>query len=103
MDKDAMEDELLEVIEMDNAISKANDRLNFVSQDKEFLRAYHLREMALSDWTTGINTATEKGIEKGKIEVAKNLLSKGMALEFIQETTGLDAETISSFAPKGGK
>ena len=79
---------------MDSAISKANERLNFVSQDKEFLRNYHMREMAMSDWTTGVNT----GIEKKLIEVAKNLLHKGMTVEFIQETTGLDKETIQSLA-----
>ena len=100
LDKDTSEEMLEEVIKMDAAINRANERLNFVSQDKEFLRTYHLREMALSDWTTGINTATEKGIEKGiekgKIEVAKNLLNKGMSVEFIKETTNLDLETIKS-------
>ena len=79
---------------MDSAISKANERLNFVSQDKEFLRNYHMREMALSDWTTGVNTA----IEKKALEIAKNLLRKGMTAEFIHETTGLDKETIQSLA-----
>jgi len=77
---------------MDSAINKAYERLNFVTQDKEFLREYHLREMALSDWTTGINTA----IEKNKIEIARNLLKKGLAIDLIHETTGLDIETIRS-------
>jgi predicted transposase/invertase (TIGR01784 family) len=94
-------DEILqEVIQMDSAINKANERLNFVTQDREFLRNYHLREMAMSDWTTGINTATEQGIEKGamqsKIEIAKNLLKSGLAIDFINETTGIDIETIKS-------
>jgi len=84
-----------EVIQMDSAISKANERLNFVSQDKEFLREYHIREMAMSDWTTGVNTA----IEKSRIEIAKNLLRKGMSAEFIHETTGLDMETIKELCP----
>jgi len=90
------EEKLQEVIQMDSAISKANERLNFVTQDKEFLRNYHLREMAMSDWTTGINTATEKGAKQKQIEIAKNLLKKGLAIEFIHETTGLDIETIKS-------
>ena len=85
---------------MDSAINKAYERLNFVTQDKEFLRNYHLRQMAMSDWTTGINTATEKGIAEGamrsKIEIAKNLLSEGLSMELIQKTTGLDLETIQS-------
>jgi predicted transposase/invertase (TIGR01784 family) len=98
-------DEILrEVIKMDPAINKANERLNFVTQDKEFLRNYHLREMAMSDLTTAVDTATEKGIEKGiekgamqkQIEIAKNLLGKGLSIDLIHETTGLDRETIQS-------
>ena len=91
---------------MDSAISKANERLNFVTQDKEFLRNYHLREMAMSDWTTGINTATEKGIEKGivkgamqkQIEIARNSLNEGLPIEIIHKITGLDFETIKSLS-----
>ncbi|MCL2765941.1 MAG: hypothetical protein FWD40_11800 [Treponema sp.] len=37
---------------MDTAIGVANERLEFVSKDKEFLRAYEMREMAMSDLTT---------------------------------------------------
>ena len=77
---------------MDTAISIANERLNFVSQDKEFLRTYHMREMALSDWTTGINTA----FEKGKIEVAKKLIIRKRPIHEIAEDTGLDIEIIKS-------
>ena len=85
---------------MDSAISKAQERLDFVTQDKEVLREYHLREMALMDWNTGIDTATEKGFEKGamqsKIEIARNLLGEGLSIELIHKTTGLDIETIQS-------
>jgi predicted transposase/invertase (TIGR01784 family) len=99
-DVNTPEKTLQEVIQMDSAINKAYERLNFVTQDKEFLRNYHLRQMAMSDWTTGINTATEKGIAEGamrsKIEIAKNLLSEGLSMELIHKTTGLDIETIQS-------
>ena len=77
---------------MDSAINKAYERLNFVTQDKEFLRNYHLREMAMMDWNTGINTA----IHKNNIKIAKNLLNMGLAIDRIHETTGLDIETIQS-------
>jgi len=100
LDVNTPEKTLKEIIHMDSAINKAYERLNFVTQDKEFLREYHLREMALSDWTTGIDTATEKGIEKGamqkQIEIARNLLSEGLSMELIRKTTGLDIETIQS-------
>ena len=90
LDINTPEKTLQEVIQMDSAINKAYERLNFVTQDKEFLRNYHLREMAMSDWTTGVNTA----IEKKQIEIARNLLGEGMSMEFIHKTTGLDIETI---------
>lgn len=77
---------------MNTAIQKADERLSFVTQDKDFLRNYHRRQMELSDWTTGINTA----IEKTKIEVAKNALSKGLSVDLIQELTGLQTEDIIS-------
>ena len=100
LDKDSSEDELEEVIQMDAAINRANERLYFVSQDQEFMRAYEVREKALHDQTTIVNTATEKGIEKGiekgKIGVAKSLLSDGITFELIQKHTGLDIETIKS-------
>ena len=96
LDKDTPEEVLKEVVEMDTAISKANDRLNFVSQDKEFLRAYHLRDMALSDWTTGINTAMEKGIEKRNKEIARNLLKIGDPVEKITSVTGLTYEEVEN-------
>jgi predicted transposase/invertase (TIGR01784 family) len=86
------EETLKEVIKMDSAINKTNERLNFVSQDKEFLRNYEMRTTALSDWTAGVNTAFEKGL----MQAAKNSLSKGLSVELIQEITGLDAETIQS-------
>ena len=66
--------------------------LEFVTKDKDFLRNYDVQEMALSDFTTGVNTA----VEKKQIEIAKNLLTEGLSKELIQKTTGLDMETIQS-------
>jgi predicted transposase/invertase (TIGR01784 family) len=86
------EEILQEVIQMDSTINKTNELLNFVMQDKEALRAYHMREMAMSDWTTGVNTA----IEKKQIEIATNLKRMGLPVAQIAEGTGLDIETIQS-------
>ena len=81
---------------MDSAINKTNERLNFVSQDKEFLRNYEMRATALSDWTTGVNTAFAKGVMQEKHEIAQKLKARGRPLEEIVEDTGLDKETIQS-------
>ena len=75
---------------MDAAISKANDRLNFVSQDNDFLRLYEIREKAAHDQTAIYNTA----IWRGKMEVAKNALAEGSPIEYISRITGLSREEI---------
>ena len=91
---------LEEVIGMDMAISKANDVMDFISQDKEFLRQYQLRATALSDWNSAVNAHREEGkmegLAIGKIEVAKNSLQEGLSVEAIHRITGLDRETILS-------
>jgi predicted transposase YdaD len=37
-----------------------------VAQDSEMLRLYEMREMALMDYTSGINNATRKGEQRGE-------------------------------------
>jgi predicted transposase/invertase (TIGR01784 family) len=81
---------LEEIMKIDGAIAKAQRRLEEVTRDEEFRHNYTLRQMALSDWTTGVNTAFEKGV----ITVAKNALSQGMSVDTVRQITGLDNETI---------
>jgi predicted transposase YdaD len=40
----------------------------------------------------------EEGLEKGREEVARNALIKGVSVEFIREITGLPTETIQNLA-----
>ena len=96
LDKETPLEIIEEVVKMDTAINKANERLNFVSQDKEFLRNYHLREMSMSDRTTELNTSFERGVEQRNMEIAKNAKNKGLSIELIKDLTGLDTETIQS-------
>jgi hypothetical protein len=60
---------------MDMAIQKAQSRLEEVTQDYEVRRTYIMRQKALSDWTTGVNTVFEKGIEKGRVEGSLDIVS----------------------------
>jgi predicted transposase/invertase (TIGR01784 family) len=76
---------------MDTAIRKAEEKMVFVSGDKEALRAYHLREMAMSDWTSGINYARQEGIK----EVARNFKKMGISAEQIAQGTGLPIDEIA--------
>jgi predicted transposase/invertase (TIGR01784 family) len=95
-----------EVLTMDAAIQKAEEKMVYVSNDKEALHAYQMREMALSDWTSGVNHARQEGRLEGKqegrlegsrkkaIEIAKNALAEGASVEFVSKITGLDTDTI---------
>jgi len=96
-DKESTEDEIKEVISMDSAISIANDRLAYVSQDQDVRRIYEMRERALRDRTTEMNTA----IEKREIEIAKKLIKRNRPLEEISEDTGLDIKTLESLNKQG--
>ena len=47
-------------------------------------------------WEDGREEGMEKGRFGEKIEIARNLLAKGSTLEFVQDITGLDMETVKS-------
>ena len=89
-DKNTPENILKEVLNMDTAIKKADEKMAFISNDKETLRLYHLREMAMSDWTSGINNAKRQAAE----QIAENALKEGSTIDFVNKITGLDIEKI---------
>jgi hypothetical protein len=74
---------------MDTAIQKAQERLAFVANDKEALREYHLREMALSDWTSGVNHARREGFQEG-VQKVFDLLNQGKTIEEAKKILGLE-------------
>jgi len=53
---------------MDTAIETANERMVYVTGDKEAIRAYERRLMGLSDYNSSINYAREKGHAEGITE-----------------------------------
>ena len=95
-------DLIAEVLKMDSAVSAADKRLNIINKDKEFLRYYRLRQMALSDYTSNMNYARaegiqegiQQGIQKGTLEIARKMKKMGDSVEKIQTITGLPAVTI---------
>jgi predicted transposase/invertase (TIGR01784 family) len=48
----------------------------------------------------GVAKGIEKGIEKGKWDVVKNMLRKGISIDFIEEITGFTADKIKQFKEK---
>ncbi|GHU95784.1 hypothetical protein FACS189479_09440 [Spirochaetia bacterium] len=103
-DKDSSPELVEEVVRMDTAIQKAQERTDFVSADKEALRAYQMREMALSDYTSGINHAKREGLREGlkegekkaQKEIARKMKSRNTPVGQIAEDTGLTAEEIKN-------
>jgi predicted transposase/invertase (TIGR01784 family) len=63
-DKRTSNDILEEIIKMDTAIQKAQEQIAFVKSSDEEFRAYQMREMAMCDYTSGINFARREGIVK---------------------------------------
>ena len=89
---------------------------SILKEDDVFRKAFHTAEVAampknerfqyeherldyLTYWAT-IDTAEkrgmEKGMEKGKTEIARNMLQKGLDVSLIEEITGLSQEEIKS-------
>jgi len=95
-----------EVVKMDKAITAANERQVYFTNDDEEIRAYEMREMALMDERARIMYATDEGLKQGHeqglteghnnamLEVARKALAEGAAPEFVQKITSLSAETI---------
>jgi predicted transposase/invertase (TIGR01784 family) len=81
-----------EVIAMDAILQKLQERMDFLSGDKEALFAYQKRELALCDYATNINAERRIGKDEGKIEgrieIVSLLKSGKTAAEVIQMFEG---------------
>ncbi|MDR2742023.1 MAG: Rpn family recombination-promoting nuclease/putative transposase [Treponema sp.] len=102
-DQDSPKSLVEEVIRMDMGI-RAKEKMEYVSSDKKALRVYQMREMAMSDWTSGLNQARREGIQRGRREgiekgiekVAAQMKKLGIAIDQIAEATGLSVEDIAA-------
>ena len=96
--KDISDERLRELMKMDNDIKKAEERLEYLSSDKETIEIYKAREKSLHERANMINGAKEEGLKEGVKQgiekTAKNLLLIGMDLEIISKATGLAIEEI---------
>ena len=91
--------ELIDMAEDKNeTLKKARIEMNYLTGDAEVRRLAELREKWEMDRVSAINHATrvgmEKGMEKGIIKTAQNLIKMGMPIEQIAKATGLSEEEI---------
>jgi len=89
-DQNISDDLLKELMDMDAAIYKANEKMTFLANDKEVLRLYNMREMAQIDYNSGM----KKAKEEGKKEVARNALQMNMSVDDIIKLTGLTRKQV---------
>jgi predicted transposase/invertase (TIGR01784 family) len=97
---------------MDTGIAKAQEKIQLVLGDKEALRAYQMRAMAMSDYTSGINHARREGEKRGEkrgillgeqrgeqktqAKYVLKLSQKGMSAEEIAGLTDLPVEKVTN-------
>jgi predicted transposase/invertase (TIGR01784 family) len=67
-----------EVVKMDTAINRTNDRITFLSQDKETMHRYSLRQMGMMDWNSVINDRNQAE-QRAKQEYAARIQAENRA------------------------
>ena len=87
-------------MEENEELKEAVEKLQGMSEDDYMQRIADLREKAILDYNSGMDTALRKGIAEGekkaKLETAKKMLEKGMNIDTIAEVTGLSKDEIVS-------
>jgi predicted transposase/invertase (TIGR01784 family) len=61
---------------------------------------WKLEDALVVEREEGREEGLEEGLERGRVEIAKNALTKGVSVEIISDITGLSTETIQSLAPR---
>ncbi|MHA6533835.1 Rpn family recombination-promoting nuclease/putative transposase [Paenibacillus sp. BAC0078] len=93
-----------EVLKMNEpGLEKAMDTLQYLSQDSDARRLYEARQKYLHDEASMVEGAKSagiaEGVNKGKREVARNLLAMGMDYVAVAKATGLSESEIKSLNP----
>ena len=73
LDKGSSPELLAEVMKMDTAIQSANERMVYVTGDKESIRAYWRHQMDLSDRTSELNFARDEGRAEAREELREEV------------------------------
>ncbi|KAA6340352.1 hypothetical protein EZS27_011779 [termite gut metagenome] len=94
-DKNTNNKILEEVINMDTAIQKAQDRIGFVGSSDEELRFYQMRELGRMDYTNSMDFARQEGEIAGLNKVARKMKQAGTPPSQIALFTGLSETEIN--------
>ena len=87
-------DDLKQISRGDDFVDKFNDKLTNLNEQETFQSAMTYEEDQKLILNTEKKISYEEGVNERNIEIAKNLLSKGMDIVDISEVTGLSIEEI---------
>lgn len=90
LEKDISETTLKELMSLDTAIEKAEQKIEYLSSDEEAMKIYYERERSLHERANMISSAEERK----SIENAINFLKLGVDVETVAKGTGLSIEKI---------
>ncbi|MGL5152209.1 MAG: Rpn family recombination-promoting nuclease/putative transposase [Clostridium sp.] len=91
LEKDIPETTLKELISMDEAIEKAEQKIEYLSSNEDAMKIYYERERSLHERANMISSA-----ERNKqIEIATNGLNQGLDIRLIATLTGLTVDEIT--------
>lgn len=96
LDKSTPPETVKEVIAMDGAIRKAEEKVQNISMTPQEYELYQKREAARMFYHLDLNEAEKKGV----IKVATNALRQDLSVETVANITGLDIDTINSLKAK---
>jgi predicted transposase/invertase (TIGR01784 family) len=76
------------------------DKLSILKMTPQERASYSHYQKKLYTDRDEIQSATNKGREEGRVEVAKNLLKAGLDLQLISDSTGLSIDEINKLSNK---
>lgn len=90
------EKRVMEVMEKNDKVKKANEELEYLSGDERVRRLAELRESGLREMAAAKRYGYNKGKEEEKIEIAKAMLKEGLDIKTIIKVTGLSKDEVEN-------
>ena len=81
-------------MELEPAIQKAEERIEYLSSDQETLNIYYERERALHERANMISSAEQRGREEERVLTIKKMISRGMDEVEIANILGINLNEI---------
>ncbi len=85
-----------QVIESKEVLQMAGNLLMSVSKDEKERAVFRSRRMYQTDRQSDLATAEDRGVQKGRMDVARNMLKRGRSIDEISEDTGLSHAEVTS-------